>query len=93
MSDLSLATRFTPRSRLYPTMITEKPASSAIRVPAQVSLRPPAGTLLQMNSAAWTGGGEMAKEGGFYLSRNFVGLSRTLKDPHLNIQALFHRYH
>ncbi len=35
----------------------------------------------------------MAKGGGLYSSRNFVGLSGTLKDHHLNIQALFLRYH
>ena len=35
----------------------------------------------------------MAKGGGLYPSRNFVGLSGTLKDHHLNIQALFRSYH
>jgi hypothetical protein len=36
---------------------------------------------------------KMAKGGGLYPSRNFAGLSGTLKDHHLNIQALFSRYH
>ena len=31
--------------------------------------------------------------GGLYPSRNFIGLSGTLKDHHLNIQARFRRYH
>ena len=34
----------------------------------------------------------MAK-GGLYPSREFVGVSEMLKDRHINIQALFRRYH
>ena len=36
---------------------------------------------------------KMAKGGGLYPSRNFVGVSGMLHDHHINIQALFRRYH